>query len=100
LISFSKQEHKTEEFLKRNPRGKVPTIQDGETIIYESKAILHYLDDAYPENPLWPKDPKQRAQVETRIQEIDYLEKSYEDLRPFLFGQKKIEVTYFCPGHY
>ena len=67
LISFSKKEHKTEEFLARNPRGQVPTIQDGDVVVYESKAILHYLDVAYPENPLFPVDLKQRAIVEVIV---------------------------------
>lgn len=42
----------------------MPTIQDGDVVAYESKAILRYLDVAYPENPLFPLDLKQRAIIE------------------------------------
>jgi glutathione S-transferase len=85
LLSFSKGETKTEDFLKRNPRGevptnsatyvagKVPTIQDGETSIYESRAIISYIDEAYPENPIFPKDPQQKAIVNVFPSDIMHL---------------------------
>ncbi len=40
-----KKEHKSPEFLKLNPFGKVPTIQDGDFTLYESSAICSYLGD-------------------------------------------------------
>lgn len=48
LIEFSKAEHKTEEYMKMNPRGKVPVLVD-QTVtphiyLFESMAILHYLE--------------------------------------------------------
>jgi len=44
LLEFSKGQHKTPEFLALNPRGKVPVLRDGDFVIYESLAILEYLD--------------------------------------------------------
>jgi glutathione S-transferase len=44
-----------------NPRGKVPTIKHGDTVIYESDAILQYLEETYPEHPLLPTDKNERT---------------------------------------
>jgi glutathione S-transferase len=44
LLEFSKKEHKTPEFLALNPRGKLPVLRDGDFVLYESLAILEYLD--------------------------------------------------------
>lgn len=50
-------------FLAINPRGKVPAIRDGGFTLYESAAIVEYLEDAYPDRggPLWPRDARARA---------------------------------------
>lgn len=47
LIDLSKGENKTPEFLKLNPRGRTPVLVDGNTSIYESLAIIHYLEYKY-----------------------------------------------------
>jgi glutathione S-transferase len=52
---------KPAEFLAANPRGKVPTLIDDGTIVYESTLVLEYLEDAYPEPPLYPRDIRARA---------------------------------------
>ena len=38
-----------------NPRGQVPVLKDGDTIVSESLAALQYLEQAYPEPCLVPK---------------------------------------------
>jgi glutathione S-transferase len=43
----SKQENKSPEYLVLNPRGKVPTLKDGDFVLYESLAIMVYLDSEY-----------------------------------------------------
>jgi len=53
LLEVSKGETKTESFLKLNPRGQVPVLKDGDIVIYESLAILAYLDRQYPKKPLF-----------------------------------------------
>ena len=55
LLEFSKGEHKTPAYLRLNPRGKVPTLKDGDFAVYESIAIMAYLDRKYPEPPLFGK---------------------------------------------
>ena len=49
--------------LEANPRMEVPALVDGDFKIFDSKIILQYLDDKYPEKPLLPKDPKARAEA-------------------------------------
>eukprot|EP00270_Netrium_digitus_P021740 TRINITY_DN94_c0_g1_i2.p1 TRINITY_DN94_c0_g1~~TRINITY_DN94_c0_g1_i2.p1 ORF type:complete len:220 (+),score=31.17 TRINITY_DN94_c0_g1_i2:55-714(+) len=65
LISFSNQEHRSEEILALNPRGQVPTFVDGENIVNESGAACLYLEDAYPTSGtrLLPSDIKEKAKV-------------------------------------
>lgn len=53
-----------EEYQKINPLGKIPTLQDGDFVLGDSKVICRYLDAAYPEVPLYPADEKQRAQAD------------------------------------
>jgi glutathione S-transferase len=54
---------KTPEFLKLNPIGKMPTLVDGDFVLPESDVIAQYLDEAFPQKPVLPADPKQRAKV-------------------------------------
>ncbi|HXV23160.1 MAG TPA: glutathione S-transferase family protein [Alphaproteobacteria bacterium] len=51
------------EYLRLNPSGKVPTLVDGETVIWESNTILRYLA-AKNGSPLYPSDPEKRSHVE------------------------------------
>jgi len=73
LLSFANNDNHTPEYLQLNPRGKVPLLVDGETIVYESQAILHYLENVYPHPALIPASPKERAVTFTRMAEASYL---------------------------
>lgn len=56
-----------EDFLARTPMGKVPFLEvDGEHLV-ESQVICEYLEDAYPQKPLYPRDPLARARVRELI---------------------------------
>lgn len=52
-----------DEYLAKSPMGKVPYLEVGGTRIRESGVILEYLEEAYPEKPLLPKEPLERARV-------------------------------------
>ena len=55
LIDMDKGEHKTPEYLKLNPNGKVPALQlDNGGVMFETNAIAMYLGDRHPESGLAP----------------------------------------------
>ncbi|MDH3445339.1 MAG: glutathione S-transferase family protein, partial [Deltaproteobacteria bacterium] len=60
-VSLAKQEQKRPEHLKLNPYGKIPVMDDGGKILFESCIINEYLDEKYPDPPLMPKDPYLRG---------------------------------------
>lgn len=66
--ALSTGEHKTEEFICKNPQGLVPTLEVNGKTISQSMSILEYLDHISPNYRLLPKDPNERA----RIQSISY----------------------------
>jgi glutathione S-transferase len=62
-IDLSRLEQRNPAYLEINPNGFVPTLAHGERVIYESNVITEYLDDVFPEVPLYPADPWELAQV-------------------------------------
>lgn len=77
-LTFDPDQTKTPDFLKVNPRGRVPAIVDDGFALSESNAIVEYLEDRYPEKPLLPKDVKARGEARRLIAEADGdLEKAF-----------------------
>lgn len=62
-LQFDNGDTKTPEFLAVNPRGKVPAIMEDGFTLWESSAIIEYLEDCYPQKPLLPKDIRGRARI-------------------------------------
>ena len=60
-----------EEFLARSPMGKVPFLEVDGTTLSESQAICEYLEEAYPQKPLYPREPLARAKVRELITVIE-----------------------------
>ena len=54
----------TEAFAALNPHRKIPVLRDGETVVWESMAILRYLAAAHGPEAFWPRDPAARAHVD------------------------------------
>jgi glutathione S-transferase len=57
--------------LKRSPLGKIPFIETEQGCLTESQAILEYLEDTYPENPIYPTDTFERAKCRELIQHLE-----------------------------
>lgn len=72
ILSFSAGDLSKPEFAALNPRCKVPCIEDDGFALYESVAILEYLDERYPNGQgLFPGDVHERAVVRRMVQESD-----------------------------
>jgi glutathione S-transferase len=52
------------EYRAMNPNGLVPTVRDGDLVLWESPAILRYLGARYGGEGFWPADPAERARLD------------------------------------
>jgi len=92
LIQISRGDNKTPEFLARNPRGKIPVLQDDDIILYESDAIVFYLEENYPENPVFPTNKKAKALALTRYFEVNnYVSPAFLPLFQFVMNRRRVE---------
>lgn len=79
LIELGKQQNKTPEFLTINPRGSVPAVRDGDFSVYESVAIVAYLDRKFPDPPLFGRTPEEHGRIWQLVQEcVTYIDNSFE----------------------
>jgi maleylacetoacetate isomerase len=62
-VNLLKGEHRDEAYRVVNPHGRLPALDLGDRVLVQSPAILEYLDEVYPEPPLLPGDPVQRARI-------------------------------------
>ena len=63
-VNLMKGQQRDEAFRKVNPMMAIPALVDGDgPALFESLAIMEYLDETHPNPPLLPKDPKGRARV-------------------------------------
>jgi glutathione S-transferase len=62
-IDMMAGEHRSPQFLKINPAGKIPVLVDGDLTLTESVAICVYLAEKYRERDLIPNDPRERARL-------------------------------------
>jgi len=64
-----------------NPAGKVPVLEEDGWVLPESAVIGEYLNERYPEPPLWPDDPGERAAGRLLVFRFDDFSKPYYALR-------------------
>ncbi len=62
-VDFMKGEHKQPDFLAKNPNGKMPVLEDGDFVLWESNAILSYLTDINPEATISPNTSRLKAEI-------------------------------------
>lgn len=81
------------ELLAVNPAGKVPAMTTARgTLLGESSVLLEYLEDAYPDQPLYPADPEARARVRQlmKVSEL-YFDLPARRLLPAVLGSVVID---------
>lgn len=59
------------EYLDLHPFKRVPTLVDGDFVLYETEAITRYIDEAFPGPMLQPTEPRHRARMAQIISVID-----------------------------
>jgi glutathione S-transferase len=92
LLEMSRREHKTPAYLAINPRGQVPALRDGDFAIYESIAILAYLDRKYPQVPLFGVSAEETGTVWRVICETAaYLEQPTDEFILPIYRGRAIE---------
>jgi len=63
-LDYANAQHRSAAYLKINPAGRAPTlVTESGLAITESAAIVEYLEERYPENPMIGADPLSRARV-------------------------------------
>ncbi|HEY1708418.1 MAG TPA: glutathione S-transferase family protein [Rhizomicrobium sp.] len=70
----------TDAFDAMNPNHRVPAIDDGGTVVWESHAIVRYLAAKYGHGSLWPEDPGDRARSDM------WMDWTLADLQPAFIG--------------
>jgi glutathione S-transferase len=70
LLEASRGEHKKPEFLALNPRGKVPVLRDGDFVLYESIAIMQYVEAKHPARPMFGRAAYETAAIWRSISEF------------------------------
>lgn len=87
VLSFSAGELKTPEYTRLNPRQRVPTLVDGEFVIRESAAVMEYVEERWPEQPLFARELHLRATQRRMIREADnYVGEKVEHLFEAVFA--------------
>lgn len=70
-VDLMAREHRGPAYLALNPYGRVPTLQEDDFVLYESTAILEYLEGTHPDPPLVPADARGRALVSMHMKLCD-----------------------------
>ena len=85
-------EHRAPAFRSLNSRRQVPVLKTGETALYESVAIIAFLDRAHPEVPLFSRAPEEHGHIWRRVFEFENYTRDLFDVgvvRPLLRGHAK-----------
>ena len=67
MAALQPGETKGEAHLKRHPWGRMPTIEHGDFSLYETQAIVRYIDQVFPGAPLQPADARAAARMNQAI---------------------------------
>jgi glutathione S-transferase len=91
-LHFDKQEQQSPQMLKLNPRGRVPVLKDGDYVVFESVAVLYYLDVKYPQAPIFGATPEEAGVIMRVICEfMAYAEPSLLKITDAIFSEQVAE---------
>lgn len=76
----------------KNPTGRVPVVEEGAFVLPESRVIMEYLEERFPEPALLPADPSGRARVRLAFERFDDLSGPYYDLMRGRSGPEGLEA--------
>ncbi len=71
LVDMVARRHREQPYLSLNPYGRVPTLEEDGFVLFESTAILNYLEATRPIPPLVPAAPRGRALVDMHMKLCD-----------------------------
>ncbi len=92
LLHLDKQEPQSPQMLRMNPRGRVPVLKDGDYVVFESVAILYYLEAKYPQVPIFGADPQEAGVIMRVICEFQaYAEPSLSKIVDAVFADQVAE---------
>jgi len=92
VLHLDQQEHQSPQMLKMNPRGRVPVLKDGDYVVFESVAVLYYLDMKYPQPPIFGTSPEEAGVIMRVICEFQsYAEPSLQKITSAIFQDRVAE---------
>jgi glutathione S-transferase len=71
VVDMAARRHREQPYLSLNPYGRVPTLEEDGFVLFESTAILNYLEATRPSPPLVPADARGRALVDMHMKLCD-----------------------------
>ena len=71
VVDMAARRHREQPYLSLNPYGRVPTLEEDGFVLFESTAILNYLEATRPSPPLIPADARGRALVDMHMKLCD-----------------------------
>lgn len=80
-------------FLKLNPLGLVPALEDGPHVLTQSLAIIDYLDETHSAPPLLPKSPAERARVRALALAVACDIHPIDNLRVLVYLKKVLKIS-------
>ncbi len=91
--NFSAGELRSPGYTALNPNASVPTLVDGDLVLWESNAIMQYLADKVPASGLFPRDPQLRAEVARwQFWELAHFNKAFGTLAFETFAKLKLNI--------
>ncbi|MEO0439139.1 MAG: glutathione S-transferase family protein [Pseudomonadota bacterium] len=95
-VDVSNMQQRSPEYLALNPNGFVPTLSHRGQVIFESGAINEYLEEQFPETPLMPATPSERAQVRMWMAAEGAMAKTF---RPLMYQRLAGPILHLSRTH-